>query len=141
MRRRTRRTERVDQLLKEEIARVVREEVKDPRIGFATVMDVASSPDLRHARVFVSVLGEEAEKQATLAALRQASGFVRARVGQAITLKYLPEIHFVLDRTLEQAARIEALLDEALPDAEPPPEGDGEANADAGDGDASGPAR
>lgn len=130
MPRRYRRTDRVDQLLKEEIARVVREDIKDPRIGFTTVMDVASSPDLRHARVFVSVLGEEAEKQATLAVLRQASGFVRARVGQAVTLKFLPEIHFVLDRTLEQAARIEALLDEALPEPDPAPDRGAEADAD-----------
>lgn len=112
---RYRRTDRVDELLKQEIARIVREEVKDPRVGFATVMDVASSRDLRHARVYISVMGEEEEKAATLAALRSASGFVRSRVGQSITLKYLPELHFELDRTLERAARIEAILDESLP--------------------------
>lgn len=108
-----RRTDRVDELLKQEIARIVREEVKDPRVGFATVMDVGASADLRHARVFVSVLGSEEEKRETLAALRRASGFIRARIGDELTLKYLPELHFELDRTLERAARIEALLEQA----------------------------
>jgi len=115
---RYRRADRVDELLKQEIARVVREDVKDPRVGFTTVMDVASSRDLRHARVYISVMGGAEEKEATLDALRSASGFVRSRVGQSITLKYLPELHFELDRTLERAARIEAILDESRP-AEP----------------------
>jgi ribosome-binding factor A len=113
---RYRRTERVEELLKQEIARIVREEVKDPRVGFATVMRVTVSPDLRHARVFVSVLGSEEEKVATLDALRRASGFIRARVGDEVTLKYLPELNFEIDRSLERVARIEALIEEARPD-------------------------
>jgi ribosome-binding factor A len=111
MSRRTRRTIRVDQLLKQEIARVL-SDLKDPRIGFATVMDVRTSPDLRHARVYVSVLGSEDEKQVALDALSGARGFIRSRMGQEITLKYLPELHFELDRTLEQVARIEELLED-----------------------------
>jgi ribosome-binding factor A len=114
---RYRRTDRVEELLKQEIARIVGEEVKDPRIGFATVMDVAVSPDLRHARVFVSVLGTEEEKAATLSALRRASGFIRTRVGDEVTLKYLPELRFEIDRSLERVARIEELLDEARPES------------------------
>ncbi|HET6618041.1 MAG TPA: 30S ribosome-binding factor RbfA [Gemmatimonadota bacterium] len=106
---RTRRTQRVDELLKQEIARVIRD-LKDPRIGFATVMDVRTSPDLRHARVYVSILGSEDEKQVALAALKGARGYVRVRVGEEITLKYLPELHFELDRTLEQAARIDEII-------------------------------
>ena len=106
---RTRRTQRVDELLKQEIARVIRD-LKDPRIGFATVMDVRTSPDLRHARVYVSFLGTEEEKQVALAALTGARGYVRVRVGEEITLKYLPELHFELDRTLEQAARIDEII-------------------------------
>lgn len=108
----SRRMHRVDELLKEEIARVIRRDVADPRVGFATVMDVETSPDLRHARVYVSVLGEEDRKAETIEALRRASGFVRARVGDAVTLKYLPELRFELDRTLERAARIDELIDE-----------------------------
>jgi ribosome-binding factor A len=115
---RYRRTDRVEELLKQEIARIVREDVKDPRVGFATIMDVVVSPDLRHARVFVSVLGTEEDKNVSLAALRRAGGFIRARVGDEVTLKYLPELKFEIDRSLERAARIEALLDEALPDSQ-----------------------
>lgn len=111
---RTRRTERVDELLKQEIARVIRD-LKDPRVGFATVMDVRTSPDLRHARVYVSVLGEDSARQATIEALEGARGYVRARVGEAVTLKYLPELEFELDRTLERAARLEELLGELRP--------------------------
>lgn len=107
---RTRRTVRVDELLKQEIARVL-PDLKDPRVGFATVMNVRTSPDLRHARVHVSILGDEAEKQAALVALVKARGWVRSRVGEEITLKYLPELHFELDRTLERAARIDEILD------------------------------
>lgn len=117
MSRRTRRTIRVDQLLKQEIARIIGD-LKDPRIGFATVMDVRTSPDLRHARVFVSVLGSQDEKQVALDALTGARGFIRSRVGQEVTLKYLPELHFELDRTLEQAARIEELLEDLSAEGE-----------------------
>lgn len=122
----SRRTHRVGELLRQEIARIVREEVKDPRVGFATVMGVDASPDLRHARVFVSVMGSEEEKRESLGALRRASGFIRGRIGERLTLKYLPELRFELDRTLERAARIEALLEgTAHPDegpTEPPRE-------------------
>ena len=119
---RTRRTIRVDELLKQEIAGLIRD-MKDPRVGFTTVMDVRTSPDLRHARVYVSVLGDEEDKQATVAVLQGARGYLRTRLGRDVTLKYLPELHFELDRTLEQAARIDALLDELDPDGGTAPAG------------------
>lgn len=122
---RTRRTVRVDELLKQEIAGLIRD-MKDPRVGFTTVMDVRTSPDLRHARVYVSVLGGEDEKRETVSALEGARGYLRARLGRDVTLKYLPELHFELDRTLEQAARIDALLDELDPDVGRPAEKSGE---------------
>lgn len=93
-------------------------DLKDPRVGFMTVMDVRTSPDLRHARVYVSVLGDEDEKQATLAVLGGARGYVRVRLGQDVKLKYLPELHFEIDRTLEQAARIEEILGDLEPEGE-----------------------
>ncbi|HET7692640.1 MAG TPA: 30S ribosome-binding factor RbfA [Gemmatimonadota bacterium] len=119
---RTRRTIRVDELLKQELAGLIRD-MKDPRVGFTTVMDVRTSPDLRHARVYVSVLGDEEDKQETVGVLQRARGYLRARLGRDITLKYLPELHFELDRTLEQAARIDALLDELDPDGGTEPAG------------------
>ena len=109
--RRTRRTIRVDELLKQELAALIRD-MKDPRVGFTTVMDVRTSPDLRHARVYVSVLGDEEDKQETLSVLQGARGYLRGRLGRDVTLKYLPELHFELDRTLEHAARIDALLED-----------------------------
>lgn len=117
MPRRYSRIDRVDELLKEEIAGVLRD-AKDPRVGFVTVMDVKTTPDLRHATVYVSVLGEEEKKQETMEALRQASGWVRVRVGEEITLKFLPELHFELDRTLERAARLDELIDEMRADVD-----------------------
>ncbi|MDX1661701.1 MAG: 30S ribosome-binding factor RbfA [Gemmatimonadota bacterium] len=131
---RYRRTDRVDELLKEEIAVILRD-VKDPRVGFVTVMDVEVSPDLRHARVFVSVLGEEKEKLETIEALDRASGFVRARLGEAVTLKYLPNLHFVLDRTLEKATRIEQLIDEMRADVEDGDEDEPGSGPERSDGD------
>lgn len=107
-----RRTDRVDELLRQEIARIVRGDLNDPRVGFVTVMDVGSSPDLRNATVYVSVLGDEDQKREALEALRSASGFIRGRLGQTVRLKYLPELHFELDRTVDRAARIEEILDE-----------------------------
>lgn len=120
---RTRRTIRVDELLKQELAGLIRD-MKDPRVGFTTVMDVRTSPDLRHARVYVSVLGDEEDKQETLAVLRGARGYLRGRLGRDVTLKYLPELHFELDRTLEQAARIDALLEDVGPGGGAEPAGE-----------------
>ncbi len=112
----------MDELLKQELAGLIRD-MKDPRVGFTTVMDVRTSPDLRHARVYVSVLGDEEDKQATVAVLQGARGYLRARLGRDVTLKYLPELHFELDRTLEQAARIDALLGELDPEGGSEPAG------------------
>lgn len=122
MPKRYRRMDRVDELLKEEIATILRD-LKDPRVGFVTVMDVETSPDLRHARVHVSVLGDEDEKAETMAALERAAGYVRGRVGRAVTLKYLPELSFHLDRTIDRAARIDTLIEEMRADVGDAPEG------------------
>ncbi len=115
---RYRRTDRVEELLREEIARVIAEEVKDPRVGFVTVMHVDVSADLSHARAFVSVMGDENEKRATVEALQRAAGFMRGRIGHQVTLKRTPELHFELDRTLERAARIEELIDRTRPEGD-----------------------
>ena len=140
MARRTRRTARVDELVRERVAEIVRE-IKDPRVGFLTVMDVQTSPDLRHARVYVSVLGDDAEKDETLEALRHASGWVQSRLGEGLRLKYIPRIHFVLDHTLEKAARLDELIQEMRADVGEGPRageaGDTEADAD-GDAEAGG---
>jgi ribosome-binding factor A len=88
------------------------QELKDPRVGFVTVTDVKTSPDLRHARVYVSVLGDAPAREATLAGLRSAHGFLQGRVAGELRLKRTPELRFELDETAERAARLERLIEE-----------------------------
>ena len=108
---RYRRTDRVAALLLREVTRIVREDVHDPRIGFVTFTGADVSPDLANARVFVSVMGTEAEKAEAVEGLRSAAGFIRNQLWDLLDLKSVPELAFHLDRTLEQAGRIEAILD------------------------------
>lgn len=131
-----RRMNRVDELLKEEIARVIRKDVADPRVGFATIMDVKTSPDLRHAQVFVSILGDEDQKTEGIEALRRASGYVRSLIGDVVRLRYLPELRFELDRTMERAARIDALIEEVREEREERAESGEEPGDDGGELDA-----
>src|SRR5688572_28208634 len=86
------------------------QKLKDPRIGFTTVTSVRITPDLRHARVFVSVLGSDDERAATMDGLASATPVLRAELGRQVRMKYLPELHLELDPTPEQAERVEALL-------------------------------
>jgi ribosome-binding factor A len=106
-----RRTDRVAALILREVTRIVRQEVRDPRIGFVTFTGADVSPDLSSGRLFVSVLGTEAEKAESLAGLRSAATFIRNRLWDLLDLKTVPELAFELDRTLERAARIDAILE------------------------------
>lgn len=107
---------RINQLLKEELSRLVREELKDPRVSGVTIIDVDASADLSHARVSVRTLTDETPVEEAIDGLRSASGFVRHRLGRDLHFRRIPELHFVADHTLEHAQRIEELLDEALGD-------------------------
>ena len=104
------RLDRVNQLIREEISLLLQRELKDPRLGFVTVTQVETSPDLRTAKVFVSVLGDEAQWTASLAALASARGFVRNWLRQHLNLRQTPELDFRADRSMEHAARIQELL-------------------------------
>jgi ribosome-binding factor A len=106
----TRRTEQVGDLIKEELSQLLEREVKDPQIGFATLTDVEVTPDLRLARVYFSVLGDEHTMQESLAALERARGFLRRELSQRLTIRYVPELHFCLDRSIERGQRIANLL-------------------------------
>ncbi|MCL6450857.1 MAG: 30S ribosome-binding factor RbfA [Acetobacteraceae bacterium] len=106
------RVNRVGEAIKEEVSRILQRELKDPRIGFCSVVDVEVSSDLRHAKVFVSVLGDEAAKQATLAGLESARGFIRTEIGRRIRLRHTPEVVFRLDSSIERGARVSQLLNE-----------------------------
>ena len=101
---------RVDEAVREVLGDAVTRDLKDPRVGFVTVTEVRTSSDLRHARVFVSVLGTPAEREATLEGLRSAHGVLQARVAGELRLKRTPTLEFALDDTAERAARMEALL-------------------------------
>jgi len=104
------RTERVDELLRQEIGAIVTREVADPRVGFATITSVETTPDLRHAKVWVSVIGQPAERDAALAALRHAMPFVRHELGTRLRIKRIPDLHVHLDDTAERGTRILRLL-------------------------------
>ncbi|HYN70002.1 MAG TPA: 30S ribosome-binding factor RbfA, partial [Candidatus Eisenbacteria bacterium] len=108
----TKRTLRIDELLREEIGSILTREVDDPRIGFATVTDVETAPDLSHARVWVSVIGQPDERDATLAALGRAMPFVRRQLGGRIKLRRIPELHLRLDESLQRGTRVLHLLSE-----------------------------
>jgi ribosome-binding factor A len=116
------RMERVDELLRQEIGALLAREIADPRIGFATITDVETSPDLRHARVWVSVIGQPAEREATLAALARAMPFVRHALGSRLRLKRIPEFHVRLDDTAERGTRVLQLLSELETGRTPDPD-------------------
>jgi len=105
------RTARLDELLREEISQVIRREVDDPRIGFVTITDVEVSPDLRHANVWVSVIGSVEERKQSLRALSHAMPFVRARLGR-LRLKRIPDLHVKEDQTAERGTRVLRILDD-----------------------------
>ena len=107
----TRRPDRVAEAIREEVATFLAEGAKDPRIiGFVTVTGVELTRDLRHAKVFVSVLGTEAERAATFDGLQSVAGHLRAHVGRALRLRSAPEIEFRNDESVAHAAKIEQLL-------------------------------
>jgi ribosome-binding factor A len=108
----TQRTDRIDQLLREEIGAVLAREIADPRIGFATITDVETTPDLRHAKVWVSVIGTEPERAETVAVLQGAMGFVQRELGHRLRLKRIPALHVRLDDTADRSTRVMKLLAE-----------------------------
>jgi ribosome-binding factor A len=105
------RTRRLDELLREEISRVIRREVDDPRIGFVTITDVEAAPDLRHATVWVSIIGAADEKKMTLRALTRAMPFVRRRLG-VLRLKRIPDLHVKEDDSGARGTRVLQILDD-----------------------------
>ena len=114
----TGRMRRVDEAIRQVIGDAVSKELKDPRVGFVTVTDVRTSPDLRHSRVYVSVLGTDGassggqEREDSLAGLQSAHGFLQARIARELHLKRTPALEFVYDDTTDRALRLEALIEE-----------------------------
>lgn len=104
------RLRRVDEAVREVLSEAVTKEMKDPRVGFVTVTAVQTSSDLRHARVYVSVLGDDGVRERSLDALRSAHGFLQRRVATELHIKHTPTLDFTYDDTLDRSLRIEALL-------------------------------
>lgn len=101
------RQERVGALIREEIGQLLQRGVKDPRIGFCSVMHVRMSPDLRYANVYVSVLGSDKEQRDTLVGLERSTGWIRREIGRRIRLRYTPQLRFFRDDTLEEVYHLE----------------------------------
>jgi ribosome-binding factor A len=113
-----RRKERVGEAMRDVIAELITREIKDPRVGMVTLTEVDVSPDLRHARVYFSCLGDEAERQRCLAGLQSAGGFIKSQLARRLRLRYAPELTFLLDASLETADRMASLLKQVAPDDE-----------------------
>jgi ribosome-binding factor A len=106
------RMRRVDEAVRAVLSDAITKDLKDPRIGFVTVTGVKTSPDLRHARVYVSVLGEDSAREATLDGLRSAHGFLQGQIAHELSLKRTPTLSFEYDESIDRGMRISELLDE-----------------------------
>lgn len=104
------RQDQLGEVIAHELSDLIRTRMKDPRVGFASITDVDLSGDLRHAKVFVSVMGSEEEQQATLSGLNHATGFLRHELAQRLTIRYTPDIHFRLDESIARGAHVLDLI-------------------------------
>ena len=105
------RPERVQEALRQEISLIVQGQIKDPRIGFITITKVDLTKDLRYARIYFSVLGKGADKNKALKGLNSAKGYIKGLIADKIKLRYMPEISFVIDSTMEHTQHIYDILD------------------------------
>jgi ribosome-binding factor A len=110
------RMRRVDEAVRAVLSDAIAKDLQDPRVGFVTVTAVKTSPDLRHARVYVSILGDEQARADSLAGLRSATGFLQGRVASELTLKHTPALVFEYDESVDRGMRITRLLDETARD-------------------------
>ncbi|MFJ7309031.1 30S ribosome-binding factor RbfA [Peribacillus frigoritolerans] len=104
------RSNRVGEQMKKELSEIIGRKIKDPRIGFVTVTDVAVTGDLQQATVYISVLGDQEQREKTLQGLAKAKGFMRSEIGQRIRLRKTPELFFEFDESVDYGNRIESLI-------------------------------
>jgi ribosome-binding factor A len=114
------RTRRVGEQMQRELAAILHEELKDPRLGMISVSGVEVSRDLAHARVYISVLGGEEDVSETIKVLNKAAGFLRHQLGQRMRLRSVPQLRFLYDASLAEGARMDALIAAALAGRRPP---------------------
>jgi ribosome-binding factor A len=111
------RMRRVDEAVREVLSGAITQELKDPRVGFVTVTAVETSPDLRHARVFVSVLGDEGQRERSMDGLRAAHGYLQRRLNEELRIKHTPSLDFIYDDSVDRSLRIQTLLERERRDA------------------------
>lgn len=104
------RTDRVGQLIQQELGRLLVDGINDPRVGFVTITEVRASPDLRSARVFVTVYGSDEQRQETLEGLEAAAGYLKRELGRRLSMKYTPTLNFTFDASLDRADRLDQVL-------------------------------
>jgi len=104
------RPERLAELIKEEVSRIIHERVSDPRIGFVSITNVELTPDLKSAKIFASVLGDKNEREKTFEGLKSATSFIRGQLGNAVEFRYVPEIMFVYDKSIERGSRVLSIM-------------------------------
>jgi len=110
------RTRRVGEQIQRVLAQLIRDRVKDPRLGMVTVSAVHVSRDLGHAKVFVTVLGDEQKRQESLRVLSKAAGFLRGELGREMVIRAVPQLHFTYDESIEHGMRLSSLIDSAIAD-------------------------
>ena len=113
----SRRVERLSEAVKQEVSKIILYELKEPQIGFVTVTRAEVSPDLRKAKVYISVLGDEAAQKKTLCRLEHAKGFIQTEVGARLQTRYTPILTFYLDESVKKSIHISKLIDEAIKDS------------------------
>lgn len=110
----SRRNERLAEFVKQEVSKIILYELNDPRISFVTVTKVEITPDLKNAKVYISILGEDNTRKKTLRAIEHAKGFIQAKVGAQLQIRNTPILTFRLDETLQKSLHISKLIDEAV---------------------------
>jgi len=113
---RFKRSQRIQELLHEEISKLLQRGLKDPRVGFATITDVELTDNLKHAKIYVSVMGSEEEKINSLIGLKSATGFIRSWLGKNLSLRYIPVLEFIRDDTADRVEKISKILHELRPE-------------------------
>lgn len=104
------RVSRIGEQMKKELSQIIQREIKDPRIGFVTLTGVEVTGDLQQAKIFISVMGNEEQKDNSLKALQSAKGFIRSEIGKRMKLRHTPELVFKIDESIEYGSKIESLL-------------------------------
>jgi len=106
-----RRADRLSELIQQELSDILRRQIKDPRITeFCTIMKVEVSDDLRHAKISVSIMGDESQQKSTLAGLKNATGYIRREIGHRVGLRYAPELVFTIDKSIDYSFEIDKII-------------------------------